>query len=215
MGLSRVMKKDTLNNMEVKHKQTDKELIIYRDKWMVLSIILFMGLFSFIFGYVFAYVAYPKTFDRAFLYFGYGAMGLGVLILVGWLRSLVNLFKDDGLKIFVVSLDSVKINPTLNLKLIEYPYNQIKKIVICDKIVDFDSDGRYEAKMKIVVFFKNLPQSMSFLERAKKQLSRNKNNEWYSIIPFPKNLTGELKSLIEKYSKRPELIEIQAELDLT
>ena len=194
--------------MKVLCRTTPRELVIYRERRGVIAFVLSAAMSCLAMGAAFAFYVAGESDMAVFAIFGWAFMIIGLLVLASLPKFLRHSNDIKGFPIFKVAHEYLSCSPLIGMHESRYRWNEIKKLVIAERLVHSDADGKTEEHNAVVIIFREDQLKTGFLENARHQRSRAPTGELYSHVPFPSALsTANLEYRLKKFL--PKSVELQ------
>jgi hypothetical protein len=190
----------------MKTKSTEEELIIYREKNIIILSSILAGIACIAFGVFFSYEFllkkeyFPVVFGALFAFFG-------AIVLLQLPKNCRKMAKNGGFVHLKANRKGLALAPIIGLIPIDYNWSEISQILLTEKIITKEIDGEtsYGNNSMIIYFHprhnrenRNLIQNL--IQQGKDQIVESPQKHAICSLPFPKGEAETIKKELIRLS---------------
>jgi hypothetical protein len=190
----------------MKTKSTEEELIIYKEKNIVIFWSILAGIACIAFGMFFSYgfllkgQYLPVAFGSLFTFFG-------AIMLLQLPKNSRKMAKNDGFVYLKANRKGLALAPIIGLTPIDYNWSEILQILLTEKFIAKEIDGEISYRNNFLIIYfhphhncENTNLIQQLIQFGKDQIEESPQKHAICSIPFPKGEAETIKKELIRLS---------------
>lgn len=192
--------------MRLKLLLTEREVLIYREKWGVIAYVATLGgaclaIAAFSYFFLSNQAGVPKPFLIAFSSL-FGLVGAAVMLRLPAMAN--KAFEERGAHVLSADSLGISISANIGAKRLSVLWTSIEEVVVAKNFKTLEiGETNYVGRAVIVFLMRDEFDSWSFADRINAAVSRSGSGRPYLHVPFPRNEESILTQALHQYAPAP------------
>lgn len=176
-------------------------MVVYREPTGVLLFTIAIAICCLVFGVTFVIVGKAHVFMQ--IIGGLFAIA-GVLMVVGLPKFYRKMQREGGAILLRADPHGLTLAPVLNMEAARYPWSDIERIVLTNKLITRETGERGYASNQAIVYFRRGGQQddIKLLQRSRSQIWKSPKGRNVCIVDLPKQGSEQIKAALGRFAAK-------------